>query len=280
MDKPTTIKLFLVKGQPDGLRTAEISNWSGLAIAGPRSDLSALKAREELQAPGIYVLIGTDEVSGHKKIYIGEAENVSKRLGSKKHANKEFWVSVIGFVAKDNNLTKGHIRYLEGQLIDIAKDRNVNLDNEQSTNSNLPESDRADMDEYLSKVFQLLPVLGLNEFEKPETIESDSSEWLYCKIKGLLAKGRRTNSGFLVAAGSQAVKQHRQSAKISRHRRDDFLAEGLLVDAGDHLEFSQDIEFSSPSAAGSIVRGGSTNGLTVWKNRQGLSLKEIEELGS
>ena len=33
-----TIKLFLVHGDPKRLRTAEISNWTGKAIAGPRTE--------------------------------------------------------------------------------------------------------------------------------------------------------------------------------------------------------------------------------------------------
>jgi hypothetical protein len=32
-----TIKLFLVHGEPKRLRTTELSNWTGKAIAGPRS---------------------------------------------------------------------------------------------------------------------------------------------------------------------------------------------------------------------------------------------------
>ncbi|WP_263080046.1 hypothetical protein [Endozoicomonas sp. Mp262] len=49
--QPTTIKLFLVKGSPTGLRTAEIPNWTGKAIAGPRSDLDDFLDREELRSP-------------------------------------------------------------------------------------------------------------------------------------------------------------------------------------------------------------------------------------
>lgn len=276
MQKPTTIKLFLVKGLPDGLRTAEISNWSGLAIAGPRADLAAIKAREELQAPGIYFLVGEDADTGSRKVYVGEAENVAKRLGSKSHASKEFWVSAIAFVAKDNNLTKAHIRYLEGHLIDLAEELGLTMENEQTTKSNLPESDRADMDEFLQKVLQLLPVLGLTTFDRPEPLSANSDEWLQCNIKGLTAKGRRTNSGFLVAAGSQAVKDHRPAAKYWAKKRNDLIEAGLFIDKGDHLEFIKDHEFRSPSAAGACVRGGSTNGLTAWRNKAGTQLKELE----
>jgi len=46
-----TIKLFLVKGDPKRLRTAELSNWTGKAVAGPRSEFDSLLDREELGLP-------------------------------------------------------------------------------------------------------------------------------------------------------------------------------------------------------------------------------------
>ncbi len=276
MAYPTTIKLFLANGQPDGLRTAEISNWSGLAIAGPRSELSELRARLELKSPGIYFLIGVDENTGDQKIYIGEADNVSDRLGHKSHKDREFWTKVISFISKDNNLTKAHIKYLEGQVINRANELALVTDNGQGSGSSLPESDVADMKQYLDKIFQLLPVLGLNTFEVPESIPLDAKEWIFCSIKGLIAKGRRTSNGFLVAEGSQAVKKHRPSAKSWQIKREELIANKTLTDAGDHYVFARDFEFSSPSAAGATVRGGSTNGLTAWKNKAGQTLKDLD----
>ncbi len=46
-----TIKLFLPHGDPKRLRTAEISNWSGKAVAAPRTDFEALLDREEKANP-------------------------------------------------------------------------------------------------------------------------------------------------------------------------------------------------------------------------------------
>jgi hypothetical protein len=42
-----TIKIFLAHGDPKRLRTAELSNWTGKAIAGPRSEFVSVLAREE-----------------------------------------------------------------------------------------------------------------------------------------------------------------------------------------------------------------------------------------
>ena len=56
---------------------AEISNWTGKAIAAPRNELDDLLQREELSNSGVYFLIGTDPLSGSPQAYIGEAEYAS-----------------------------------------------------------------------------------------------------------------------------------------------------------------------------------------------------------
>ena len=58
-----TIKLFLPRGDAKSLRTAEISNWTGKAVAAPRTELDELFAREELDKAGIYILIGSDPLT-------------------------------------------------------------------------------------------------------------------------------------------------------------------------------------------------------------------------
>jgi hypothetical protein len=47
-----TIKIFLVHGDPKRLRTAELSNWTGKAVAGPRSEFEGLIGREESGSSG------------------------------------------------------------------------------------------------------------------------------------------------------------------------------------------------------------------------------------
>ena len=61
-------------GRSQACPDAEISNWSGKAIAAARTDLEASLSREELGQPGIYVLLGTDPDAGDPSAYIDEAE--------------------------------------------------------------------------------------------------------------------------------------------------------------------------------------------------------------
>lgn len=273
--KAATIKLFLVHGIPNGLRTAELSNWSGKAIAAPRNELSALLKREELKNPGFYFLTGVDPETGENAIYIGEAEDVSNRL--KKHSSKDFWNSATVFVSKDENLTKAHIRYIEGKLIRLALESSSSLVvNSASSGSKLPESDEAEMDIFLQKTLQLLPVLGITDFNKSVEAPVREEDILFCKIKGLTAKGKRTSGGFTIYSGSQAVLEHRPSAKRMKKKREDLVSKGILKPEKNHLLFIKDIEFGSPSTAAAVVKGGASNGLIAWKNSNGKPLKELE----
>jgi hypothetical protein len=277
-----TIKLYLPHGDGTRLRTAEISNWSGKALAAPRIDLDDLLAREELEGSGVYILAGVEPATSKPMAYIGEAEILSDRL--KTHKNLDFWITVVAFLSKDENLTKSHIRYLEGRLIDGAKAANrFKLQNAQSSGAKLPEADRADMEELLVKIHQLLPVLG-SELLTPigGTQSSDeSTPFVQTEIKGLVARGKRTPAGFVVLANSQAVIDPRPSAEqywpTLLALRQQLLADGSLVQKDGHLSFTKDVEFSSPSQAASIVHGGNMNGLTAWKDARGVTLSDLDK---
>lgn len=278
MSETATIKLFLPFGDPTRLRTAELSNWSGKALAAPRSDLAELFARDEVGQSGVYLLTGTEAKTGEGVAYVGEAEVIRSRL--KQHAAKDFWNQVVVFVSKDENLTKAHIRYLEGELITEAADvgRSKVL-NAQSSGSRLPESDRADMDVYLAKVRQLLPVLGsLILTAPPKRSASDADRLLSTSIRGLSATGQPSTGGFTVFSGSEAVAEFRPSAASNiREAREELVESGALSLQDGHLVFTRDVEFSSPSLAASVVKGGNTNGQTNWKLSDGTSLKDVEQ---
>jgi hypothetical protein len=274
-----TIKLFLPTGDPQGLKVAELSNWNGKALAAPRTELRELLARDEMEQPGIYCLTGTDGATNRPTAYIGEAETLGARLRS--HRDKDFWVQASMFLSKDENLTKSHTRYLEGRLISEAqKAGRWLLLNGQASGAKLPEADREDMEVFFGKVVQLLPLLGCDLLGAAHTTAATIP--LVCAIKGLRAHGYRTPGGFLVLKNSEAVAELRPSA--AKHapwmvvQREQLLKTGGLIRQGDRLVFMQDTEFSSPSSAAAVVRGGNANGQTEWADAEGRTLKEIEEI--
>jgi hypothetical protein len=278
---PATIKLFLLRGDAKSLRTAEISNWTGKAVAAPRTELEELLQREEMGKTGIYILSGSDPTLGSPLAYIGEAEIIRDRL--KQHKGKEFWVSAVVFVSKDENLTKAHVRYLESRLLKEAGDvGRVKIEQNQAGGSKLPESDREEMEVFLSYVRQLLPVLG-SELLTPvaeATPGPPSGGMLFCRMKGAEARGHRTATGFVVFKDSTAVLQERPSAKKWPYvitLRQQLITDGALI-RDEHLyRFTKDVEFSSPSAAAAVIEGGSANGLIEWRTKDGKVLKELDE---
>jgi len=275
-----TIKIFLVFGDPQRLRTAELSNWTGKAVAGPRSEFDGILAREESEKSGVYFLTGTDPESGKPAIYIGEAENIRDRV--KSHLDRDFWNHIVYFISKDENLTKSHIRYLEGKLIEKARSASrAIVTNGQAGGAKLPESEREDMEVFYDKINQFLPVLGVELLVPLSTATAGAvgEQMLVCEAKGVRAQGHRIPSGFLVLKGSRAVLNERPSAEKypwARNMRSQLKEDGVLVQEQDHLLSTKDAEFSSPSAAGAVVHGGHANGLLVWKNAEGKTLKQIE----
>ena len=160
------------------------------------------------------------------------------------------------------------------------------LENTQSSGAKLPEADTADMEVFLTRMRQLLPVLGsdlLTPLHRPPTHVAPvepQPEVLHHSIKGLTAQGTRTPDGFVVFAGGQAVLKERPSAPVSHgfvvEERARLKDAGILAPEGDHLALTRDVEFSSPSMAAGVLQGGGANGLTSWRDASGRTLKQIE----
>lgn len=277
-----TIKIFLAHSDPKRLRTAELSNWTGKAVAGPRSEFDEVIAREESSSSGIYFLTGIDPDNGNQAVYIGVAESIKDRV--KSHLEKDFWNQIVYFISKDENLTRAHILYCEGRLIEIARSANrATVMNNQASGSKLPESDKADMEIFLEKMLQLLPPLGIELLVPPVTKSSNDShnEILTCEIKGLKANGYLTPNGMVVLKGSQAVLKTRDStAKYpwSSTMREKLIESGNLEQRENFMLFKRDTEFSSPSAAAAVIHGGQANGLTAWRNKDNKNLKQLEAI--
>lgn len=281
-----SVRLFLADGTPGGLLTAEIMNWTGHVVAAPRSDLAALLKRPEATRTGIYILLGDDPDSlGGQMVYIGEGDDVSKRLYQ--HARpedqngKDFWDRAIVLTSKDTNLTKAHARYLESRFITIA----LQASRARLTNGTtpppivLPEADVSDMEYFIEQAKIVLPVLGVNIFRSPKTAtvvpstetagtRTDSPVFeMTLKKSGIAATAREVDGEFTVLEGSCArlkwtgAEDHSYTGLRAKLEQD-----GTLVPASDGsaMHFTRNHVFASPSAAAAIVAGRSANGRKEW----------------
>jgi hypothetical protein len=179
-----SIRIYLKEGTVSGIKLAELVNLTIQALSSPRSKIAELNAnfQNHVNRQGVYFLIGSDDKTGKPKVYIGEAENVWERL--KNHAiNKDFWTEVILFTSKDENITKSHIKYLETRLVQITKesDRYVLENNNTPNLTSLPLPDKDAMEEFILNIKILNGVLGHKFLEKQIEQKNYSREFC-CKF--------------------------------------------------------------------------------------------------
>jgi hypothetical protein len=277
--RPFSIRIFCPNGDPVGLRKISKSNWTGCGLVCPRSILPSVKSRKEFSQPGVYVLVGPPEDGELPKIYVGEGDPVGRRL-EQHYAEKEFWTWAIFFVSTDSSLNKAHVQHLEARLLDMSKQANrAKLDNANSPQMPaLSEEETADTESFLSDILSIFPLVGLNVFEKTIVGKCSSRHEFKIDAKGIISRGYETPDGFIVLKGSTAVCNEVPS--IHRYLSDlrkDLQSQGVMTSRGDHLEFTQDYLFNSPSTAAGVVQGRSANGRIDWKDYLGKTLKDFQE---
>ena len=267
-----SVRLFLAGGTSQGLIVAEIMNWTGQALSAPRARLADLLSRTEASRTGVYVLMGPDpDRPAGARAYIGEADNIAKRL--RRHLGdegKDFFDRLAVIVAKDDNLTKAHARYLESQLLRaVTRAGTVVLANDTMPDFQiLPEADRVDMDFFLGQLRIVLPILGFDLFRTPVTDGTGGETVFTFATAGATATARESDHGFVVLAGSTARKAGTDTFPSGyRSLRDQLVQDDRLVDGPDPLLYSfvTDVSFASPSAAASIVAARSASGPREWK---------------
>ncbi len=277
--RPTSIRLFLADGTPEGFRMIEKSGWTGLGLVSARSDYAVARAREEWARPGVYVLTGPPGPDGHRdRVYVGEADDVRGRVDE--HVRKkDFWTSGIAFTSKDNSLNKAHVRYLEAGLLRLAAaaDR---VDMENSTAPPLPpmsEPDRADAEGFLAEMLPVFPLVNVMAFDR---VEGTSVAAQHLTVQGpeAQATGADAAEGFIVFQDSLARAQGVPSMSANLQAlRDLLLQQGVLRPTGAQLRFTKPWVFDSPSTAAGAVLGRSANGRTEWKTAGGKTLKQVQE---
>lgn len=158
-----TMRIFMVHGDPKRLRAAELSHWTGNAVAGPRSAFDGVVGGEESGGSGVDVLTGNDSESGKPAISIGAAETMRDRV--KAHLDKDVWNQLVYVRSQDETLTNALRRHVEGRRIDPARHASgalVRID--QHSGATRPASDGEEREVVLEQINQVLPVLGVEVF--------------------------------------------------------------------------------------------------------------------
>ena len=278
-----TIQLFLVDGTPTGLRKATIHGWTGLIFVATGATFPMLTARPELDRTGIYILSGPDAgaVSGTRD-YIGSANSVQERI-KQSAQQRDFWEIAITVTTSDDDLSKGHVEYLEARLIELARSANrATLDNGTSPAGHrrrLPEADQANMEQFIANLKIILPVVGL-DLLKPQpravaqALTPVADRTAYETIfeirhkSGVSANAVEEDGEFVVLEGSQALKDTGYASTAYNNLRQTLIPTGVLTESSDgKYVFVKPYSFRSPSAASAVILDRNSNGRIEWKVR-------------
>jgi hypothetical protein len=284
------ITLFLVDGEPDGRKIISLAGWTGQGLIFPRNKLKEMGSGDIARQPAVYFLFGREsEESLVASAYIGEAENLFDRLTTHNNdKSKDFWYMTIAFVSSDESLTKAHVKYLESRCVEIANEaKHFGYTLKNSAGSLMPHLPQADipvMEEFMENIGLLLGTVGYPILQKLEgkAIADHENPLFIIQNKDVTAKGtaRMTNEGFIVYKGSMI--SGKQSAAVAERNEKliaKLLAEGIVEKSGDGYVFARDYSFTTPSAAGDLLLGYSTNGWMTWKTADGKTLDELYRQG-
>lgn len=274
-----TIQIFLPDGNPRGVKIADMLSRTVKAVLFPRNQFEYMQQRDELNNVGIYFLFGKSE-EGKDLVYIGEAEDCAERLKNHQR-NKDFWNYAVAIVSKTHSLTKTHVKFLEYYSVQKAKDA-ARYKLENSVEPNRPyvtESMEAEMLDCFDTAKVLLSTLGFPLFDSVsrEVVVQVLSDIFILGARDIKAEGNLIDEGFVVFKGSQAKVVTAPSChKYVIDLRELLLESKVIAIENGIYKFKEDYIFSSPSTAGSVLLGRSTNGWTKWRNTEGKTLDEVK----
>ena len=287
--------MFLMDGEVTGKIKCTLSNWTGVIYKIPRIQLGDLKSRDEMKQSGIYFLFGRDEDKQKDVTYIGQSttrkngEGVLLRIQEHtRDTHADYFNDVIILTTQNNSFGPTEISYLENKFTQLAKEagRYIVKNGNDPNPGNVTEEKESELDEIIENTLMIIGTLGYRVFvpmtkEVSQDLTDNHSTYLYLKRKTkksnkvIEATCERTTEGFVVLEGSQveimdspylpaSLKEMRQNLIASRVIQDGVLKEKQL--------------FFSPSYPAAFLLGMQTNGRTDWKNQDGRTLKELEEL--
>lgn len=301
-----TIQIYLPKGNPRGLRLAEMTTRTVRLIEIPRIHIDDFFAMPDANQVGLYFLIGETESTEKPFLYVGQTGDLKRRLSQ--HDDKDFWTRAFVMLSTNNSMTQTHALYMEHKAIATATEvgryelKNGNNGNKPHT----PDPLKADCEELFHTLDVLLSTLGQPVFEsisispiinsqtKPvstpieatsqsktsslQTVISDNDPMLFhCKVKSANAQGYYDDDGFVILENSLVRKNPAPSlSKWALSTRQEMLKNNKLVEFNEEsYKLVEDFLFKTPSGAAQIVTGRPTNGWVEWKNAAGQTLSNI-----
>ena len=295
MNRSKNINMFLMDGEVTGKIKSTLSNWTGVIYKIPRIQLADLKSRDEMKQSGIYFLFGRDEDKQKNITYIGQATNRKNGEGvllrvqeHTRDSHADYFNDVIILTTQNNSFGPTEISYLENKFTQLAKEsgRYIVKNGNEPNPGNVTEEKQSELDEVVENVLMIVGTLGYRVFipmttKVDQQARNEVEQYLYLKRKMkksdqiIEAKCERTTEGFVVLEGSQVEMIDSPAIPTSLKELRKELIKANVIKGGILQEKQL---FSSPSYAAAFVLGMNTNGRMDWKDKDGKTLKELEEM--
>lgn len=282
-----TIQIYLPKGNPRGIRSAEMTTRTVRLIEVPRIHMKEFLTMEDSAQVGLYFLVGSDELNGLPQLYIGQSGELRNRI-QQHNLKKDFWERAFVMLSTNNTITQTHALYLEYKAIETAKqaDRYELLNGNNGSLPHTPAPLKADCEELFHTLGILLSTMGQPIFESlqiagqstgkanSENTSSPVKQLFYCKATFADAKGYYDNDGFVILKDSLIRIDNTLSLRDSVVKnKTNLLNQGkLVIHLDKYYRFTENYLCKSPSGASTLVLGRKSNGWLEWINEDGESL--------
>ena len=262
-----------IDGDPNGIVVSSMRMSPITAFVIPRNLLSVAKKIENINNPGVYFLVGEENENSIPEMYIGETSKGINRIFDH-DKKKDFWSKVILFLADTRHFDQSFIDQLEEYLIEKAYKAN----RYKLHNGNIPNANKRPNDiDYIEKIYNEISFL-MSSFGYPLenlSFAKKNNKLFKTSRRGIEALGNYFADKFDLLEGSQIDISKRCSLDKYNQMREELINSGDLQNVNDIYILNKTISFKTPSGASDFVLGGSTNGWTEWKDKNGKTLDEL-----
>lgn len=273
MARSKKLEIIYHNGKPDGIRQVRRQLSTMTAYVIPRPLLAEAKRITGIDRPGIYYLINENDDNRIAQVYVGQTRNGVTRLDDH-NRSKDFWNKAIMFLADNKTFSLDMISGLEAYAISkITESKRYRVENAVNPRYEIDEYDLPLIEEVYEEIEFIMATQGYKMENDPLSL--DREKLLYTTRNGIRGIGNYDGDQFEVLEGSEIDMSRRcHSDKIERQRQN-AVQTGDIVKNGERYTLRVSVSFPSPSTAAMFVLGGSINGWTEWKSRNGETMDEL-----
>lgn len=271
------VNFFLLDGIVNGRIQVSTKGKSTIAYKIPRADLPKCKSISLLKQGGIYFLVGKDD-NNDDKIYVGQAmvRKINDGLFARLSEHAEpFWNYAIAITSTADDLGATDLNYLENAFYNLAvKAGRYILSQNEPAKGLVKPWEESSLNMITDDALLLTGALGCQAFIPMDDNEKTAPELMLSTKNGKYdAKGRLATGGFVVLAGSKIngtiTSKCPENVVRAREKYRDRIS--------DAWSLTENTLFPSSSAAAGFVAGYSISGPLNWIDRNGKTLKELED---